>query len=814
MDGYPQHWGAAHLSCRLSGVWITPRKICLSFDPFLTSSSKPEPQVTSCSAEETTPPRPTTSHSMKHISSWVTTNVASGVATGKEFASRASSRASFSTVRGWPGSISSSNNLSRRSRSSRTRPSISAPTEFRHLTEMPDPAAAIGAVATPVRRRRESFRPLELSIYLPSGRLSPLPDFTEESWDCAVAGLRAPEKAVVRDDPVDEPPIPQEAPPVPPPVMQQQQEQQQQQQQQEMRQHLSRCGSAASSHYRIHRKALPSASASSLDFSSKRTTLMEEDAQPLRSHPVSMTSPLPIPPRSSSSASVVRDTPRPRTAGATLTTFKRTSSRYSSTRTRSPSPCPTAGSTSTLNLNLPAAAATTSNSHGRSRANTSPAPSSSSSSLALARPSFSSLRGGATARTSDVDAAIRELNTIVEERRATRASALGRRHGGSANASVSELGDAGASSSSLVAGATAMPSPPASPTHHVPAIAPSMRVRARTETLSDIGSAFSVPWMAAGGGPAAAATKPLPATPDEPAADDAPAGAGKRRSVFQWEDDDDDDEMAAAAATTTPRSPLRQRLSAWLKRSLPGSPTGASFARELGGKSAASIEETLAAGRAEAAPPVPFYRCQAGAAAGAAATTAAARSSTPLSIVTARGASKDAARGIAAAAPADETTQAGPAHTHAHAHSYSSSTASSATSSPQTPDWRSTGAPTSASSVASAAATTACYSPSLATATTALTTPTAPLSPAVSVAAPAPATPRPSLSLGKAAAAAAASRAGGACEGRRGAPAAAGAAAVPSRMRGAAVVGEARSMAAVATGDVRAGGGVGVGVAF
>jgi hypothetical protein len=74
-------------------------------------------------------------------------------------------------------------------------------------------------------------------------------------------------------------------------------------------------------------------------------------------------------------------------------------------------------------------------------------------------------RPGSLRRTkTDVDEAIRELNTIVEERRASayRSQAL-------------------------------TPDIPPSPSHHVPYIAPSMRMHVRSETLSDIGSAFSAP---------------------------------------------------------------------------------------------------------------------------------------------------------------------------------------------------------------------------------------------------------------------------------------------------------------------------------
>jgi len=70
------------------------------------------------------------------------------LAEGWDLASRASSRASFSV---------------RRSRS--RRPTIGTPSDFRRMN-ISD-------------RRRENFRPLELSIYLPGNRLSPLPIFSE-----------------------------------------------------------------------------------------------------------------------------------------------------------------------------------------------------------------------------------------------------------------------------------------------------------------------------------------------------------------------------------------------------------------------------------------------------------------------------------------------------------------------------------------------------------------------------------------------------------------------------------------------------------
>lgn len=86
---------------------------------------------------------------------------------GKSFASRASERASFSVRRRSP-----------------LRPSISSP--------MP---ALIPVNDQPVRRR--SFRPLELSIYLPDNRLSDLPDFDMVSF-VESGEIRLPPRAHLR----------------------------------------------------------------------------------------------------------------------------------------------------------------------------------------------------------------------------------------------------------------------------------------------------------------------------------------------------------------------------------------------------------------------------------------------------------------------------------------------------------------------------------------------------------------------------------------------------------------------------------------
>ncbi|KFY55383.1 hypothetical protein V497_07007 [Pseudogymnoascus sp. VKM F-4516 (FW-969)] len=78
----------------------------------------------------------------------------------RSFASRASSRTSYSLKRKL--------NMYNGSTTSTKRPYISAPTDFRHIQPSPPPK----------NPRRRSFRPLELSIYLPANQLSPiLPHF-------------------------------------------------------------------------------------------------------------------------------------------------------------------------------------------------------------------------------------------------------------------------------------------------------------------------------------------------------------------------------------------------------------------------------------------------------------------------------------------------------------------------------------------------------------------------------------------------------------------------------------------------------------
>ncbi|KAF2196777.1 hypothetical protein GQ43DRAFT_444817 [Delitschia confertaspora ATCC 74209] len=189
----------------------------------------------------------------------------------------------------------------------------------------------------------------------------------------------------------------------------------------------------------------------------------------------------------------------------------------------------------------------------RARSHTSPAPS------ALLSPPIST-RGSLrrSAPRTDIDEAIRELNTIVEERRADAYR--------SANQSPAFTNR-----------------PPPSPSHHVPLIAPSLRLHVRSETLSDIGSAFSVPL----------AHKPLPTLPM------APRGGTKLRLLEVPERSMPGPLNSNPITPPTPTVPSSSisRLGAWLKRSIPSTPTTPSFRKSTTLQLQPSI------------PATPFYQC-------------------------------------------------------------------------------------------------------------------------------------------------------------------------------------------------------------
>ncbi|KAI9887221.1 MAG: hypothetical protein M1823_000969 [Watsoniomyces obsoletus] len=124
---------------------------------------KKEMEVCYDQPRRTAPPRPAPRHQRSESASSALT--AAWKARSRSLASRASSQ----------GSLLMRRNTGTRSR----RPTIGAPSDFRR---MPNDHS----------RRTEGFRPLELSIYLPRNRLSPLPDFhspSEEPADQASLAL-------------------------------------------------------------------------------------------------------------------------------------------------------------------------------------------------------------------------------------------------------------------------------------------------------------------------------------------------------------------------------------------------------------------------------------------------------------------------------------------------------------------------------------------------------------------------------------------------------------------------------------------------
>ncbi|KAF2668564.1 hypothetical protein BT63DRAFT_280266 [Microthyrium microscopicum] len=264
----------------------------------------------------------------------------------------------------------------------KSRPRISAPMDFRRVS---DPQFGV-----PMPRRRQ-FRPLELSIYEPSGRLSPLPDFGSDAWEEMPT---MPKAAVVRDWDIIAAEQARNNPLRSNPVTSSYVD-------------LANRFSSASDGFASNG---PGPAVHNDDIHMSATALPYFDDDMPTSPP--MTDAPAVLRRQTSSGS------RPKTATS------------ATKRSRSPIE-------PTLN-------------HSRSISD-------------MVRPLKSS--GSIRRRqTSEVDEEIRELNTIVEERR------------------VSALTRAQSDQTTL-------------PTRqHIPAIAPAMNIRARSQTLSDIGSAFSVPY--------------------------------------------------------------------------------------------------------------------------------------------------------------------------------------------------------------------------------------------------------------------------------------------------------------------------------
>jgi len=269
---------------------------------------------------------------------------------------------------------------------SKPKPRISGPMDFRRVS---DP---LGLKARP------QFRPLELSIYLPTGRLSPLPDFTSDDWASQKIDLALPKPAVVREwDLLADNPLPDQ-------------------------------------NFALRSNPI---SKSLLNLASSHSAMGDTDAFVGNGPGPTVTDDAPA---MSASAIPYFDDDMPSVVPI---------DDYMITLPRPPSSARPRTSSSLRRSKTPDMAPRSISDIVR--------PLKSSNSIRKIRP-------------SDVDDEIRELNTIVEERRT----------------SARQRSD----------DTTYSRPPPANAAHHIPAIAPSMRLRARSETLSDIGSAFSIPLSA------------------------------------------------------------------------------------------------------------------------------------------------------------------------------------------------------------------------------------------------------------------------------------------------------------------------------
>lgn len=411
-----------------------------------------QPQPVPMPRAEAPRPRPSTSHSMRsHVSQWYTN--------GRDMASRASSRTSQYTL------------TKPRKSHSRARPRISRPMDVRQeegFDGTKDIQSMLDEAPMPIRRRR-SFRPLELSIYLPDNRLSDLPDFSEAEWE-EMTGLKMPAQVKVRD--------------------------------RDSRTNSTTSDPATPS-YIIPRKAVGSLS--------RRTSVQSQVS--LQSRPPSETPPFVLPERTSRTESLFSPTGslrRSLTSGASTPTGRMLS-------------------------------------QSRMRSQTAPS-----------RPA--SLRS----RKMEIDEEVRELNTIVEERRAD-----AYRNANLQPSFINRL--------------------PVSPSSHVPAIAPSRILSVRSETLSDIGSAFSQPF----------GSKPLPSPPQD-------RQTKLRLAPITRTFSGPLDSNPITPPTPTPTGSIH-RLGAWLKKSLPTTPSTSSFSAKS--THAPSKPSSLRSFKLQTADS-PFYQCQ------------------------------------------------------------------------------------------------------------------------------------------------------------------------------------------------------------
>lgn len=345
----------------------------------------------------------------------------------------------------------------------KSRPSISAPMDFRRVTEPMEPVEPMEPM--PVAKR--SFRPLELSIYMPAGRISPLPDFDSEQWTSKLPSVQRPQSAFLRRETMDNSGLPSDFKRKPLSVSTTQNPR---------RDILSEplLSMAGGPGPIIRRDTMESMR----DIQDLAT--IDEDRTPTLNHS-RFEADMPGLSRPWSSRSGVISPPL---------------------RMRSPSPF----------------------SLGRSRSKAS---------------LESTSRNGSVRRSKNetIDDAIRELNTIVEQKR------------------VREI----------MGARDSLDSAPLSPTSHVPAIAPSMRLRARSSTLTDIGSAFSISYI----------DKPMPAVPSPNLAsiDRRTSRSPLPALRLATSNSPAPSSNSSSTAVSNSRASTKSRLSTWFRRSMPASPT-------------------------------------------------------------------------------------------------------------------------------------------------------------------------------------------------------------------------------------------------
>lgn len=343
----------------------------------------------------------------------------------------------------------------------KSRPIIGAPMDFRRVTEPMEPM--------PVARR--SFRPLELSIYISNGRISPLPDFDSEQWTSKLPELQRPQSAVLRRETMDNSELPNE---------------------------FRRKPLSITTTQNLRRDILsePSLSMGGGPGPIIRRDTMESmrDIQDL--------------------ATIDEDRTPTLNHDEDMPGLSRPWTSYSGVV----SPPLRMGSLSPFSL-------------GRSRSKVS---------------LDSTSRNGSVRRLKDetIDDAIRELNTIVEQKR------------------VKEI----------MGARDSMDSAPLSPTSHVPAIAPSMRLRARSSTLTDIGSAFSISY----------ADKPMPAVPSPSVASTSILLSRSTLPALRLATSDSPAPSSNSSTTAVAHSKAstKSRLSTWFRRSMsasPATPTSQTF---------------------------------------------------------------------------------------------------------------------------------------------------------------------------------------------------------------------------------------------